>query len=53
MEKDVDPQFKDHENRELLQAVQYDRAFCIKGSIIRLFNNPDGALGDFNSNRLE
>lgn len=53
MEKDVEPQFKDHENRELIQAVQYDRAFCIKGSIIRLFNNPDSGSGDQYSNRLE
>jgi hypothetical protein len=52
MEKEVDPKYKGAENRELLQAVGYDRAFCIKGSIIRLFNNPDSAE-DGNYGRLE
>ena len=52
MEKDVDPQYKGAENRELIQACGYDRAFCIKGPIIRLFNNPDN-VEDSNFGRLE
>lgn len=52
MERDVEPEYKGTENRELLQAVCYDRAFCTKGSIIRLFHNTDN-VEDGNLGRLE
>jgi len=39
IDEDLDPEFRDGENRECLQALAYDRAFVVNGPIVKIYKN--------------
>ena len=39
LDEDLDPEFRDGENRECLQAMAYDRAFVINGPVVKVYKN--------------
>lgn len=41
LDEDLDPEFRDGDNRECLQAMAYDRAFVINGPVVKVYKNGD------------
>jgi hypothetical protein len=41
IDEDLDQEYQDLENRELVQALGYDRAFVTNGPIVRVYENRD------------
>ena len=38
---DLDPELRDGDNKECLQAMQYDRAFVLNGPVVKVYKNSD------------
>ena len=39
MDDDLEPEFRDGDNKECLQALAYDRAFVVSGPVVKIFKN--------------
>jgi len=54
LDEDLEPEFRDGENRECIQAMAYDRAFVINGPVVKVYKNGDEEdEGQSDSNRLK
>lgn len=53
LDEDLEPEFRDGENRECLQAMAYDRAFVINGPVVKVYKNGEEEEGDSDQNRLK
>ena len=40
-DKDLEPELRDGDNKECLQAMQYDRAFVLNGPVVKVYKNSD------------
>ena len=49
---DLDADLRDGDNKECLQAMQYDRAFVLSGPVVRVYKNSDDQDAD-NQQRLK
>ena len=38
---DLEPELRDGDNKECLQAMQYDRAFVLNGPVVKVYKNSD------------
>ena len=52
LDEDLEPEFRDGENRECLQALAYDRAFVVSGSVIKVYKNGEDEA-ESNQSRLK
>ena len=41
LDEDLEPAFRDGQNRECLQAMAYDRAFVVSGPVIKVYKNSE------------
>ena len=41
LDEDLDPEFRDQNNEETIQAMSYDRAFVINGPVIKVYKNSE------------
>ena len=41
IDDDLDPEFRDGDNSECLQALAYDRAFVVNGPVVKVYKNGD------------
>ena len=39
IDDDLDPEFRDGDNKECLQALAYDRAFVVNGPVVKIYKN--------------
>lgn len=39
LDEDLDPVFREGENRETMQAQSYDRAFVVNGPVVKVYKN--------------
>lgn len=53
LDEDLDPEFRDGENKECLQALAYDRAFVVNGPVIKVYKNGEDEEGESDQNRLK
>lgn len=41
IDEDLEPEVRESETREFLQVLGYDRAFCVKGPVIKIYKNEE------------
>ena len=40
-DKDLEPELRDGDNKECMQAMQYDRAFVLNGPVVKVYKNSE------------
>lgn len=45
LDDDLEPEIRESQNREFLQVLEYDRAFLVKGPVIKIYKNHESKEG--------
>jgi hypothetical protein len=43
LDEDLEPEIREGQNKEFLQVLEYDRAFLVKGPVVKIFKNQESA----------
>ena len=53
LDQDLEPEFREGDNKECLQALAYDRAFVVNGPVVKVYKNGDDEDQDEDQQRLK